>query len=355
MNPGILNGNPLAIQTALSNLQDALVKAGGVSTVAVTGLQLVREDLSGIMAIQAPTETPLRNILRRIPGNGNAHSWYTQQPQADTDGSLYLGTTPSGASFAAGQLPVKTASKYNHVAAPYKQLGDTVNVTIFDQYAGKSYIDILQHEVDVSMMNTVLVEEWMIINGDSSKNSLYFDGLIPQIVQGSPNINAVGGVQLKLSHVAQVQQAVYDYGGTPRLNVMSTKMKRKINDLILSTYYGIRQTQGLAGFNAFEGGINVAEWDFGYGLTQLIQTRYLRPGAGGSGGTTETILVLDHETVGKDGNAIEMVDLLPLSMFDLAMITSSFQKLVMEITLLKVTSPYFQGLVSGIQTPTYNS
>lgn len=356
MNPGILNGNPLAIQTALSNLQDALVKAGGVNTSAVTGLQLVREDLSGIMAIMAPTETPLRNLLTRIPGNGNAHSWYQQVAQADTDGSLYLGTTPSGAAFAAGQLPVKKASQYNHVAAPYKQIGDTVNVTIFDQYAGKSYIDILQHEVDVSMMNTALVEEWMTINGNSASNPLYYDGLITQITNGSPNVNMVGSQQLKLSMIAQVQQAIYDYGGTPRLNVMSTKIKRKVNDLILSTYYGIRQTQGLAGFNAFEGGINVAEWDFGYGLTQLIQSRFLRPGAGGaSGGTNETILVLDHESVGKDGNAIEMVDLLPMSMFDLAMISSSFQKLVMEITLLKVTSPYFQGMVTGVQTPVYNS
>ena len=65
--------------------------------------------------------------------------------------------------------------------------------------------------------------------------------------------------------------------------------------------------------------------------------------------------MLDTKTVGKDGNAIEMVDLLPLSMFDLAMISSSFQKLVMEITLLKVTSPYFQGMVTGIATPSYNS
>lgn len=353
MNPAILNGNPLAIQNALQNLQDQLIKAGGVSTTAVTGLQLVREDLSGIMAIQAPTETPLRNVLKRIPGNGLAHAWYQQISQADVDGSLFLGTTPSGAAFAAGQLPVKKASLYNRVSAPYKQLGDTVNVTIFDQFAGKSYMDILQHEVDVAMMNTALVEEWMTINGDSSVNPLYYDGLLKQV---NSNVVDIAGAQIRLSNIADVQQRIYDQGGSPRLNVMSTTIKRKLNDLILSSFFGIRQTQGLAGFNRFDGGINVAVWDFGYGETQLIQSRYLRAGSGqGSGGSLQTILVLDHETVGKDGNSIEMVDLLPMSMFDLAMITSSFQKLVMEITLLKVTSPLFQGKVINIAAPTFAS
>lgn len=352
MNPAILNGNPLAIQNALQNLQDALVKAGGVTTSGVTGLQLVREDLSAIMAIQAPTETPLRNLLKRIPGNGLAHAWYQQVSQADSDGSLFLGTTPSGAAFAAGGLPVKKASLYNRVSAPYKQLGDTVNVTIFDQFAGKSYIDILQHEVDVAMMNTALVEEWMTINGDSSTNPLYYDGLLKQITS---NVKDAGGAELTLGFVSEVNQKVYDQGGTPRMAVMSTKAKRKINDKILSTFYGIRQTQGLAGFNRFDGGINVAAWDFGFGEIQLIQSRYLRAGAGTSGGANETLLVLDHESVGKDGNAIEMVDLLPMSMFDLAMITSSFQKLVMEITLLKVTSPLFQGKVTNFTANVFQS
>ena len=349
MNPN-MNIGPMQIEQTLQGLFDSLRKAG-VNTNPVSGLQLVREDLSPVLALMVPTETPIRNMLKRIPGNGNAHSWYQQLAQADTDGSLFFGTTPSGSAFAAGQLPVKKASKYARVSAPYVQLGDTVNVTFYDYFAGKSYIDILQHEVDVAMMNSVLIEEWMLINGDSSINPLYFDGLLKQV---NTNIVDAGGIQFKLSHIAQAQQNAYDLGGQTEVNVMSTKMKRKVTDLVTATYFGVRQMNNVAG-GKFDGGLNVTSWDFGYGDTDLIQSRFMRPGAGQSGGSNETILCLDHDTVGKDGNAIEMVDLLPMSLFDLALVSSSYQKLVMEITLLKLTSPSFQSKVINIAAPTYNT
>lgn len=351
MNPQAMNLNPLTVEQTLQGLFTSLQKAG-VSTSTVAGLQLVREDLSPVLALMVPTETPVRNRLARIPGNGNAHSWYQQVPQADTDGSLFFGTAPSGAAFAAGQLPTKKASKYQRVSAPYVQLGDSVNVTFFDYFAGKSYIDILQHEVDVAMMNSALVEEWMILNGDSSVNPLFFDGLLKQV---NTNIVDAGGQQLKLSNIASAQQKAYDLGGQTRMNVMSTRMKRKVNDLVVSTYFGIRQMSSVAGASNFEGGLNIGSWDFGYGQTDLIQSRFMQPGAGTSGGNTETILCLDESTNGKDGNAIEMVDLLPMSLFDLALVSSSYQKLVMEITVLKLTSPNFQGRVTNLAAPVYNS
>jgi hypothetical protein len=350
MNP-FSNFNAGMVEATLKGLTETLQKAG-VSTTDVTGLGLTREDLSPILALMVPTDTPVRNRLRRIGGNGPAHAWYQQIAQADTDGSLFFGTTPSGAAFAAGGLPVKTASKYRRVSAPFVQLGDQVNVTIFDQAAGRSYSDLLQHETDVALMNTALCEEWMTINGDSSVNPLYYDGLLKQV---NTNIVDAGGVQFKLSHIASAQQKVYDLGGMTRMNVMSTRMKRKVNDLIVASYYGIRQMTSVAGANMFGGGINVKSWDFGYGDTDLIQSRYMQPGAGTSGGTTETILCLDEQSSGKDGNAIEMVDLLPVSLFDLGMITSSHQKLVMEISVLKLTSPNFQGKVTNLAAPTYNT
>lgn len=351
MNPNQMNLNPMAVEATLQGLFDTLKKAG-VSTSAVSGLQLVREDLSPVLALMLPTETPIRNLLKRIPGNGNAHSWYQQVAQADTDGSLFFGTAPSGAAFAAGQLPVKKASKYNRVSAPYVQLGDSVSVTFFDYFAGRSYIDVLSHESDVAMMNTALIEEWMILNGDSSVNPLYFDGLLKQV---NTNVVDAGGIQFKLSHIAQAQQNAYDLGGTTRINVMSTRMKRKVTDLVVASYFGIRQMSSVSGASKFEGGLNVDSWDFGYGMTDLIQSRFMQPGAGMSGGKNETILCLDHDTMGKDGNAIEMVDLLPVSLFDLALVSSSYQKLVMEITLLKLTSPNFQAKVVNLAAPTYNT
>lgn len=58
--------NAQLVEQAIQDIQKA------ISSTDVSGLLLVREDLQAEMAIQAPTDTPLRNRLNRIPGNGKA-------------------------------------------------------------------------------------------------------------------------------------------------------------------------------------------------------------------------------------------------------------------------------------------
>jgi len=60
--------NAQVVEQAIDNLNKA------ISSVDVSGLLLVREDLQAEMAIMAPTDTPLRNRLNRIQGNGKAHA-----------------------------------------------------------------------------------------------------------------------------------------------------------------------------------------------------------------------------------------------------------------------------------------
>ena len=102
-----------------------------ISSVAVQDLLLVREDLQEELAIAAPTDTPLRNRLARVPGNGSAHSWYRLIPAVQTEG-LFLGTAPSNAFFARGGLPTATQASYQYMSAPYVSLGDMVQVNFFD-------------------------------------------------------------------------------------------------------------------------------------------------------------------------------------------------------------------------------
>ena len=61
--------NAQLVEQALQDIQKA------ISSTSVDGLMLVREDLQAEMAIMAPTDTPLRNRLNRIQGNGKAHAW----------------------------------------------------------------------------------------------------------------------------------------------------------------------------------------------------------------------------------------------------------------------------------------
>lgn len=56
--------NSQVVESAINDLQKA------ISSVDVSGLLLVREDLQAEMAVMAPTDTPLRNRLNRIQGNG---------------------------------------------------------------------------------------------------------------------------------------------------------------------------------------------------------------------------------------------------------------------------------------------
>jgi len=58
--------NPQTIDKAISDIQKA------IGSIDVDGLLLVREDLQAELAIMAPTDTPVRNRLNRIQGNGKA-------------------------------------------------------------------------------------------------------------------------------------------------------------------------------------------------------------------------------------------------------------------------------------------
>lgn len=69
MFPGIqgFQGSPTEVDEAIAKIQKAVTETN------VSGLLLVREDLSSELAVAAPVDTPIRNRLGRIPGNGSAY------------------------------------------------------------------------------------------------------------------------------------------------------------------------------------------------------------------------------------------------------------------------------------------
>ncbi|MEQ1678834.1 MAG: hypothetical protein ABL876_19210, partial [Chitinophagaceae bacterium] len=146
--------NANVVEQAINDIQKA------ISSTNVSGLLLVREDLQAEMAIQAPTDTPMRNRLSRIQGNGKAHAWYQLVPTtsagAESTGHLFLGTEPESGFFDKGGLPTATLPSYKFKSAPYTSLGDVVTVSFFEQMAGGTYTDIKKHQIKVKMLNVAL-------------------------------------------------------------------------------------------------------------------------------------------------------------------------------------------------------
>ncbi len=326
--------NAQVVDQAINDIQKA------ISSVDVSGLLLVREDLQAEMAIAAPTDTPLRNRFNRIQGNGKAHSWYRLEPTDDGSGNLFLGTDPSQGFFERGGLPTAQTPKYKFVSAPYTSLGDVVTVSFFDQMAGGTYTDIKKHRIKVKMLNVGLMEEFAILNGDSSVGSgLQFDGLIKQITS---NILDNTTSALALANITEVGRKVVTQGGKPQAVVMSYREVEKFNELVLSSFYRLFQA-GAGSMADIPAGVSITRWTSPFGLVDIIGSRYLP-----QTGTDVDVLVIDDATVLEDGNAIQMVDLMPLSAIDLALLQSAYRTLIAEFTVLQVTAPTYQGKVINV-------
>lgn len=313
-----------------------------VESADVAGLALVREDLSAEMAIEAPTNTPLRNRLNRIKGNGRAHSWYKLVPTADADGNLFLGSTPTGMYFENGGLPTASTPNYKRVSASYVSLGDVVTVSLFDQMAGATYTDLKKHQIKVKMLNVARAEEWGILNGDSSVSSKQFDGLFKQI---TTNTTDLMGVALSLSDITDIEETIVRKGGKPQAVVMGYREKKRVSELVLGSFY--RLTQAGAGSMAnIPAGVSVNVWVNDFGSVDLIGSDFIQ-----ADGDDETqLIVLDDKTVLEDGNAVQMVDLMPLSAFELALLQSGYRTLVAEFTTLMLACEAFQGKITNIGT-----
>lgn len=342
--------NANVVEQAINDIQKA------ISSTDVSGLLLVREDLQAEMAISAPTDTPLRNRLTRIQGNGKAHAWYQLVPTvsagAESSGHLFLGTDPEDGFFDKGGLPTATLPSYKFKSAPYVSLGDVVTVSFFEQMAGGTYTDIKKHQIKVKMLNVALMEEWAIINGDSGVNPLAFDGLAAQITSGggaqvdtNANLYGTATTNKLLASITEIERRIVAVGGKPQCVVLSYRDLASASNTILTSFYRLMQS-GAGTMADIPAGISVSRWVSPFGTVDLIGSRYIVPTS--SGDKHDFALVLDDKTVLEDGNAIQMVDLMPLSAIDLALIQSAYRTLVAEFTVLQITAAAFQGKITTI-------
>lgn len=334
--------SPAQAQASLENIDNFMKQ---IATTNVAGLQLRREDLQEQMAINIGVDTPVRNRLNRIKGEGGAHDWYRLQPTTYTEGD-FIGAGPAQTFFAAGGLPTYTGIPYQHVSAPYKILGDLVSVTFHDQAAGRSYDDLRASQMKSKMINVSLIEEWCILGGSQAANPLQFDGLNIQVTNqldySTPAAYGftAGAVFLLTDYLTRACQEISTNGGIPRCVVYGYPVHTALTSLILQQMVSAFQATGQSPFTpTMGGGINIKTWDFGWGDCDLIRSRYAPSTSYGS-----VIFILDDQAADtvNNGNAIQMCDLEPINSVDLGIIATSWQTVIYEDTVLMVSIPDFQ-------------
>ena len=343
-----MNAQALQPQQILQLFND-LQKA--VTVTPVSGLNVVREDLQSQLVLAAPIDTPLRNRLNRIKGNGKAHAYYRLE-RTDTPLGPFLGTSPLNGYFSKGNVPTSSDAKYNYVAVPYVNVGDLAQVTFQDVAEGASYFDLLGTQVKIKMFNTGMMEEWGIINGNSAVYPLTFDGLdaqIADVTSPDPFKNVIDYAAFVpkdpnfklLEFVARMCKEITYAGGTPRLFVASYGVKEQLTNQISQRFFGLRQMNGVS-LGQIGGGFEINSWNFGWGPVELIAERYLQADAYGK----EKFFVLDHLTQDnrniEGGNVIQMVDLTAIGAVDLALLATAWRRLVYESTALMIAVPQFQ-------------
>jgi hypothetical protein len=346
----------LTADYVLQSLQgvDALIRK---SATPVLGLEVVRQDLENELKLAANLDTPLRNRMKRIKGEGKAHAFYQLQSNLDSTGQVrFLGTDATNGVFAKGGLPNSVDAQYNYIARPYANVGDVMTIPFQDIAQDASYIEIKAQQKRVKMLNTGLIEEYLIINGNSDTTSgLEFDGLLTQILNGGYNIldvSAAGGSPLRYSLITQELFRIKKAGGRTRALIMSYSMKAALTEL-LGLYYAIRQV-GTGGGTNYAGGFSTESWDFGTGSVDLIDDQYMIPDPVTG---LERIIFIDDETPDdkNGGNVIQMVDVDPIHYQDLATIATAERGIVYETTQLMIGILQFQGLITGFNlslTPT---
>ena len=185
-----------------------------------------------------------------------------------------------------------------------------------------------------------------IINGNSSTNPLAFDGLATQIITNVDALSVAdaGYTSAKLLKAIEFEeQKIVSKGGKPQCVVLSYRDLKAASNTILSSFYRLMQT-GAGQLADIPAGISVSRWVSPFGTVDLIGSRYIVP----DGQQNDFALVLDDKTVLEDGNAIQMVDLMPLSAIDLALIQSAYRTLVAEFSVLQITCEAFQAKITGI-------
>lgn len=289
------------------------------------------ENLDPVIRVMVPTATPVRNILPREKGMGEAATWNMITSRLDPA----AGGTGTAVGFADAGQPNQTQQTTQFVAAKYKNLGRDVEIgrQAIAANRGGNIEDLRAKQETIKTLEVLLGEENLILNGDASQNALEFDGLNKLIVSNS-GTNAL----LTASGVSQTGTALYTRGA----------------DLLTHLIANPRQMNSLSDQLQNGGGIqrivqsNQSDVTAGSHLTGIVD--------GNTGNVIKTVtsrfagswayLLSQQSAAGEDW--IRMEDLEPMSIYDVPTANHSIQSRVYETTVLVLVGEFYQAKIGGL-------
>ncbi len=304
---------------------------------------LARQDLEAAIVKLTYRETPLRDVLKRIKGEGRAHLWNQR---------LSLGQNPAELTtqlfYADGNVPQFSDPIYKQQFAAYKYLGVAANITGPMIASGRSFTDIEAEIAEAKLRQVIQAEEWALFHGDSSQaGNLQFDGLDIQLVT---NVIDKAGGSLTIEDVWKLIKLIRLQGGQPTHVYCSYGVQNQINSLLLGDLRYIAQQGTVVTMGLHANNIQTPA-----GVLPLIGDFFINPASpyqynqagssGPQGASVSSLYVLNVPE-------IEMADLLPVGRTELAKIADTVRFYINEYTVMAVKAEPWCGVIQNINDPT---
>jgi hypothetical protein len=296
---------------------------------------LARQDLESAIVKLTYRETPLRDSLKRIKGEGRAHLWNVRTGLGATKAEL-----TSSIFYADGDVPGSSDPVYVQKTAPYKYLGVTANITGPMIASGRSFTDIEAEVAEAKLRQVIQAEEWALFNGSISSSALQFDGLGIQI---TTNIVAKAGAALGIGDIWKAIKLIRNQGGQPTDIYCSYGVQNQINTLLLGDLRYIAQQGTVVTMGLHANNIQTPA-----GVLPLVGDFFINPaapyGTGTEGDSTSTVYILNRPE-------IEVVELLPIGRTELAKVADTVRFYINEYMVLAVKAEPWQAKITGVSDP----
>ncbi len=332
------------IEQTLSEIKDLMQKAA-VTNASYAATPASRsifapENLDPVVKLMVPTATPIRSMMPRSKGFGQAAAWkkLTSQLAPGNKGTGVIvgsGATGTGykAGFAdAGSPNTSTTFTISVATAAYKNLGADVEVGRQAIASSRGYQDIRDEMVRYKTLEVMLGEENMILNGDSTIHSTEFDGLAKSITTNSGTLAVLTASGID----PQKTTPYWAYGAQYQKLVSNPVHAKKLADDLQgsgSIQRIIADQQGAA-----TGGMHLSKMvnPVDGSLMDVIASRYC--------GNWSYLLTVTEPS---GEAALEMEDLEPLSVYEPPTSTHSVISRVYDTTVLKVIYEVHQLKLGG--------
>lgn len=325
--------NPELLSSIAQYVQKASVTTGTYTFSPATRSIFVAENLDNVIKLIVPTATPVRNLIPRTVGAGQASAWKKLTSKLDPSAT----GTGTSAFFADAGTPGETTQTYTVATAAYKLLGRKLSVGLLHIAASASNPAGTAEEemLRVKTLEVMLGEEWAIINADSNADANAFDGLLKQITT-----NSGSAALLTASGVASYDQTIFENGGNGTHLLVSPRQKRAMMDELQSS--GSIQrivSASVDNGNATFGNLNlksVLSAVTGNEI-QIVVSRYMGSWA---------LLLSMASPAGE--NYIDMQDLIPMIKLDVPVTTFAKDSFIVESTVLRVFAEPYQYKIGSL-------